>query len=736
MVSVGCPDNSRFSWLKGGLEFDSLKQACIDPAGRAFVGETHPQSGSPSQLIDQIELTGAPWAKTPRIAFNQGLVAVIGARGSGKTALADMIALVCDAFREPNAEEGSKPSPSFLNRASDLLGEGCITATWRAGTPTSRMLDGRDKPAVTYPRARYLSQQFVEELCSANSMTDGLLQEIERVIFESHSLTSRDGALNFRELLELRSARFRQAREREENGIVTLSDRISSEYEKDRQIAMLTQDIASKENLVDQATKDRSKLVSKGSEERMERLNTLTVVAETVGAHLRFLNRKNAALLALTDEVSSLRNVRAPEMMRSTQETHKDSQMTGNDWDAFKIDYTGDVDKQIAALLEECEASIKNVRGSTQLGAVTDTTTFLADGAKLSEQPLSNLEAEIARVGRLIAADGITKNQFAALTAKIATENNALTILKEKLEDSKGARKRIAALQIERDETYVRVICAITSEEQVLVKLYEPLMTRLSATTGSLKKLSFTVSRSVNVDVWAKFAEKNLIDLRHDTPFKGVGKFSTLVENLLKEVWEIGDADAVGAAMSDFRTQYLPTLLEHANVTKSKQVEYRDWLKQFAKWLYSTDHIRLQYGIDFDGVDIRKLSPGTRGIVLLLLYLALDDADDRPLIIDQPEENLDPKSVFDELVDLFIAAKTKRQVIMITHNANLVINTDADQIIIANAENHIKGELPEITYKSGGLENAEIREAVCATLEGGEDAFRERARRLRVRLPR
>src|SRR4051812_14917777 len=75
------------------------------------------------------------------------------------------------------------------------------------------------------------------------------------------------------------------------------------------------------------------------------------------------------------------------------------------------------------------------------------------------------------------------------------------------------------------------------------------------------------------------------------------------------------------------------------------------------QWLYSTDHIDIRYGIDYDGIDIRKLSPGTRGIVLLLLYLALDDADDRPLIIDQPEENLDPKSVFDELVSLFIAAK-------------------------------------------------------------------------------
>ena len=61
------------------------------------------------------------------------------------------------------------------------------------------------------------------------------------------------------------------------------------------------------------------------------------------------------------------------------------------------------------------------------------------------------------------------------------------------------------------------------------------------------------------------------------------------------------------------------------------------------------------------GAIARKLSLETRGVVLLLLYLAPDDGDDRPLIIDQPEENLDPKSVYDELVPLFQAAKRKRQ---------------------------------------------------------------------------
>lgn len=202
------------------------------------------------------------------------------------------------------------------------------------------------------------------------------------------------------------------------------------------------------------------------------------------------------------------------------------------------------------------------------------------------------------------------------------------------------------------------------------------------------------------------------------------------------QTWETGGSADVVAAMAEFRRLYQKDLLDHSPVAHTDQTEFRAWSKRFAQWLFGTDHISIRYGIEYDGVDIRKLSPGTRGIVLLLLYLALDDGDNRPLVIDQPEENLDPKSVFEELVDLFIQAKSHRQVIMVTHNANLVINTDADQIIIAESGPHPHGSLPPITYRSGGLENAEIRKAVCDILEGGEHAFQERARRLRVRLDR
>jgi predicted ATPase len=121
-----------------------------------------------------------------------------------------------------------------------------------------------------------------------------------------------------------------------------------------------------------------------------------------------------------------------------------------------------------------------------------------------------------------------------------------------------------------------------------------------------------------------------------------------------------------------------------------------------------------------------------RGIVLLLLYLAVDRTESEPLIIDQPEENLDPESVYTELVLLFREASRRRQIIMVTHNANLVVNTDVDQVLVAHCEGYEEGRLPILTYSSGGLEEAEIRQHVCEVLEGGAEAFRQRALRLRL----
>jgi hypothetical protein len=157
LEDVATPFGGRFSWIKGGLEFDTLRQACIDPGGRAHVGAEPPASATPSQVISGIEILGAPWMTTPDIPLNPGLVAIIGARGSGKTALADMIAAGCDSISDEawNAEEWV--NPSFLIRAHPLVGDAKVKVSWGSGEPSIRSLDGSDaNGSFRYQRVRYL----------------------------------------------------------------------------------------------------------------------------------------------------------------------------------------------------------------------------------------------------------------------------------------------------------------------------------------------------------------------------------------------------------------------------------------------------------------------------------------------------------------------------------------------------------------------------------------------------
>ena len=121
--------------------------------------------------------------------------------------------------------------------------------------------------------------------------------------------------------------------------------------------------------------------------------------------------------------------------------------------------------------------------------------------------------------------------------------------------------------------------------------------------------------------------------------------------------------------------------------------------------------------VKFNDIELEKLSMGQRAIVLLKILLALDD---KPLLIDQPEEHLDNRFIYSELTPAIREAKKSRQIIIATHNANLVVNTDAEQIILAD------NIAEQISYSVTVLEDTSRRELLTSILEGGEEAFAKR----------
>ena len=99
------------------------------------------------------------------------------------------------------------------------------------------------------------------------------------------------------------------------------------------------------------------------------------------------------------------------------------------------------------------------------------------------------------------------------------------------------------------------------------------------------------------------------------------------------------------------------------------------------------------------------------------------DKEEIPLIIDQPEDNLDNESVYNMLSNFIKEAKKKRQIIMVTHNPNLAVGADAEQIIYVNIDKMNKNEF---SFISGSIEEPAINKKIVQILEGTKPAFDKR----------
>lgn len=740
---VGRPDADRRCWLKGDVTFETLRQAVIEPEERIFIGEGPPIVAKRSYVIDQVSLVDAPWATVPTIPLNSGLIAIIGARGSGKTALADVVAAGAQAM-------GGHISPrSFLARAGRLLGGSTAVVRWEDQDETRASLErtihgDRDE----WPRVQYLSQQFVETLCSAEGMTDELLEEVERVVFEAHPPEDRLGATDFQALLSLRAMRSRSKRARHQESLAQATAELTTEREWLDRGPTLQRQRRDLVTTIGRDKADRAGLIKPGSQDRANAYNSLTAVAETIRGQVNARKRQHGALLALQDAIADARTRRASSDLAQLRADYRDAALTEDQWQAFRMDYKADVDALLRQTVGEVMLTVRRLEGQPPdpMPDPVPETSYLPENTDPATLPLRLLDKEISRLRALIGIDTARAQALRRLSEKIAREEAALAALDADLLKANGARERIGQIGAERNHDYEVVFEALIEEQAELEALYAPMRSRLEGEAGALGKLSFAVRRSADVGAWASRGEE-LLDLRKVGPFKGRGSLEHIAESRLTVAWETGDAAEVADAMRLFVEEYGVRMFDQAPVDRprtsggsltppeqSQLEEFRGWQSTMSAWLYSTDHLRISYDVQYDGVAIEQLSPGTRGIVLLLLYLALDHNDDRPLIIDQPEENLDPKSVNDELVERFRRGRRRRQIVIVTHNANLVVNTDVDQVIVAASGPHISGRLPDISYMSGGLENPDIRKEVCEILEGGEAAFRERARRLRLRL--
>lgn len=137
-----------------------------------------------------------------------------------------------------------------------------------------------------------------------------------------------------------------------------------------------------------------------------------------------------------------------------------------------------------------------------------------------------------------------------------------------------------------------------------------------------------------------------------------------------------------------------------------------------------------------------KMSPGKANLAVLKLLIELSEAN-CPILIDQPEDNLDNRSIYNDLVQFIRKRKENRQLIIVTHNPNIVVGADSENIIVANQrgqDENRNNESCRFEYVNGALEHTfskqetakgvlfsmGIREHITEILEGGREAFKKR----------
>ncbi|MGH7783047.1 MAG: TrlF family ATPase, partial [Candidatus Binatia bacterium] len=194
---------------------------------------------------------------------------------------------------------------------------------------------------------------------------------------------------------------------------------------------------------------------------------------------------------------------------------------------------------------------------------------------------------------------------------------------------------------------------------------------------------------------------------------------------------------------SDFANEngvrtFMNTIQSHLEYDKrettDKPVRLRDQLRQgrnpkeIYDFLFGLSYLKPRFELRWQDKPIDQLSPGERGTLLLVFYLLIDKRD-VPLIIDQPEENLDNQTIATMLVPAIKHAKQHRQIVIVTHNPNLAVVCDAEQIIHSSLD---KRAGHRVTYTTGAIEDPIITQLIVDVLEGTKPAFDLRDSRYEV----
>lgn len=732
------------TWIKALPTFAGLLQACREPANRSYIGALPPKvdfvQKNPQLFIKSVRVRKRADAPEPGVWFdgttldlNHDLVALIGRKGSGKSALADVIGVLGDT---PNDRYFSFLSEQRFrlpkdNKASSFEAQ----LEWEQDTkpPDWRALsDARSSSAV--PRVKYLPQRYFEELCNDHVKgDDSLLQgELRTVIFSHIPVDERDGADSLDELISLRT----DVIEREASGLQASLRTVNA-----RIIQLIEQ--------VDQAAQDRAResvrLALVGLHALREKKPNVPPAPQADDEPAKAAAHAIAELTARITEVEAQQaSVQAEvEVQRARARSIEDVLQRVLALQKYVNDSREDLTKRLSPLGLTLDDVIQYTVNTAPLSELQETTK-----AKLAEQmvllqpgvenalptQLAKLKADLAL--EQLKLDGPMRTHQDALAALRAWEAEWTiavgTADKEesfrgkwhRLKSIPAQRAELAELRRKRVQLSVSILSTLHKRAEVLKRLFAPVQALVDDEPQIREALGVQFSVRFSFDAFSTrlfdFIKQNV------GSFVGLEESKALASKLLAS-----HDPATEEGLTAFLAAVDEALTYDVRSGQRRPVSTATLLRadrtaaQLYDFLYGLEYADLSYGLMLGSVELERLSPGQRGALLLIFYL-LVDRDRVPIVLDQPEENLDNETVYNLLVGVITRAKQHRQVVMVTHNANLAVACDAEQVIVCSME---RDGSNKISYEAGAIEELNLNQSVVNILEGTKPAFENRRRK-------
>lgn len=384
--------------------------------------------------------------------------------------------------------------------------------------------------------------------------------------------------------------------------------------------------------------------------------------------------------------------------------------------------------------VERLESGFADLLESLQNSELKATSTEALKGLRDLPKLLENAFAEIEEKSKDCSAK-LTKRRVAAENILRPLASNVegqkqLEILANKKNAESARLSRIKALAKKRQahsDAMGKEVIVLGHEHDALIEAYSATCSALGEEVDALGDISYSAQLAFDSNAFEQTFVKDSVKVNSLKACLGVsGQYGFEFDP---------------ASHPDYIRNVAAGLLA-GRVKCMKGIPMRHALEDLVE-----NRLLIDYRIEYHGDRIEAMSPGKRALVVLKILLELSE-DEWPILLDQPDDDLDSRSVYRELVQYFKDKKRSRQIVLVTHNPNLVVGADADSVVVANQSGQEPGREnaeSRFEYVSGALESTfthpaargilhqqGIREHVCDVLEGGRDAFRERERKYRL----